>query len=420
MGVQDLLLTLRKKVPQAFKTFPLGLPSESHKDCIVSIDGFIYITRYSRVYGPTNWVSPFLSLLSELKQMKVDPIVVLDTPEGRPVEKAVADVKRKQAKDASQEKLETLTRGIQIIEQADSSVPLSPQNEATVMKVWGILLRSRKYGSTIADMGMIDPVTQRGVASRKIRVLPPHPGLVMLRNAVPMLTELKDSAERAVTPLSREVILEFGDVLRKMGIYVLNARHCEGEALCTKLQQSKVCEIVMSDDSDVLPYGATRVWRLVQDKTIEEINLNVVLEGMGMTYDKFVDFCILCGTDFNNRIKGVGPVKALKLLDKHGSLDGISDFMQSNGGNIDDLNYHRVREIFRHGADDQSLSGVERDMECTRCRSTECIASSLEAFSRKHGVYLSDHTLEKVMGILLPGREVHIRSNGYTLPIDKV
>ena len=34
-----------------------------------------------------------------------------------------------------------------------------------------------------------------------------------------------------------------------------------------------------------------------------------VIEGLGLTPDQFIDVCILCGCDYCDSIKGIGPVK---------------------------------------------------------------------------------------------------------------
>jgi 5'-3' exonuclease len=39
-----------------------------------------------------------------------------------------------------------------------------------------------------------------------------------------------------------------------------------------------------------------------------------ILEGLEMTQDQFVDLCILLGCDYCDKIKGIGPKNALKLI----------------------------------------------------------------------------------------------------------
>lgn len=37
--------------------------------------------------------------------------------------------------------------------------------------------------------------------------------------------------------------------------------------------------------------------------------------------DQFIDLCILCGCDYTSNIRGIGPVKALSLIQKHGTIE---------------------------------------------------------------------------------------------------
>ena len=44
------------------------------------------------------------------------------------------------------------------------------------------------------------------------------------------------------------------------------------------------------------------------------MNLEVALSQLGLTMDEFIDVCILCGCDYCENIKGIGPVSAVKLV----------------------------------------------------------------------------------------------------------
>lgn len=55
-----------------------------------------------------------------------------------------------------------------------------------------------------------------------------------------------------------------------------------------------------------------------------------MLSGLGLTYEQFVDLCILCGCDYCSSIKGVGPKTALKLVKQHGSLEKIIAALQAD------------------------------------------------------------------------------------------
>ena len=44
-------------------------------------------------------------------------------------------------------------------------------------------------------------------------------------------------------------------------------------------------------------------------------------QGMSVSMDQFIDVCIMCGCDYVNNIRGIGPVRALQMIQKHGSVE---------------------------------------------------------------------------------------------------
>lgn len=48
-----------------------------------------------------------------------------------------------------------------------------------------------------------------------------------------------------------------------------------------------------------------------------------VVEQLQLTRDQFIDLCILCGCDYTGKISGIGPVRALNLIQKHGSIENV-------------------------------------------------------------------------------------------------
>ena len=71
-------------------------------------------------------------------------------------------------------------------------------------------------------------------------------------------------------------------------------------------------------------YGAPLL-RGVTDKKrpLMEIDSKVVLEALSLPRQLFVDFALLVGTDFTQRLPNVGPVRALEFIRSHGSIEEI-------------------------------------------------------------------------------------------------
>lgn len=47
---------------------------------------------------------------------------------------------------------------------------------------------------------------------------------------------------------------------------------------------------------------------------INEFDRAKALAGLNLDDNQFVDFCILCGCDYAGTIRGIGPIRALQLI----------------------------------------------------------------------------------------------------------
>ena len=82
---------------------------------------------------------------------------------------------------------------------------------------------------------------------------------------------------------------------------------------------------VISEDSDVLAYGSNI---LLCDLNISNGDCNVIylpslLKSLDMNYNQFIEFCVMCGTDYNTNIPGIGIIKCYELIKKYNSIENI-------------------------------------------------------------------------------------------------
>lgn len=109
----------------------------------------------------------------------------------------------------------------------------------------------------------------------------------------------------------------------------------EGEAQAAHMARRGDVWGCVSQDHDTLLCGAPR---LVKNLTVtgrrklpgrnryvdvepELVVLEEVLDGVGLTREQLVDVALLCGTDFNDGVKGIGPKRGLKKIGEHGSIE---------------------------------------------------------------------------------------------------
>lgn len=132
------------------------------------------------------------------------------------------------------------------------------------------------------------------------------------------------------------------DYLESLGIPVLQAVG-DGEQLCSFLCRKDYVKASYSVDSDNLAFGCKCMIQKVDalsDQPLSCLYLDKILETIGLNYLSFVDLCIMMGCDYNDNIKGIGPVKALKLITDHHSIDNLP--IQD----VSVLNHDLCRKIF--------------------------------------------------------------------------
>lgn len=133
--------------------------------------------------------------------------------------------------------------------------------------------------------------------------------------------------QKRLVRASREQSEEVKQLLRLMGVPVLDAP-CEAEATCAALAKAGKVFATGTEDADALTFGTPILLRHLnaaesRKLPIVEVNLEAALAGLQLTHAQFIDLCILCGCDYTDSIKGIGPVTALKLVREHGSIEEI-------------------------------------------------------------------------------------------------
>jgi flap endonuclease-1 len=134
--------------------------------------------------------------------------------------------------------------------------------------------------------------------------------------------------------LTREMVDEAIRLLQLMGIPTVQAPS-EGEAQAAHMAQAGAVWAAASKDYDALLFGAPRLLRFLtitgreflpskgtsRPITPELIDQPRLLAALDLNREQLIDLAILVGTDFNKGVKGIGPKKALALLQRYGSID---------------------------------------------------------------------------------------------------
>merc|ERR1712098_469474 len=136
-----------------------------------------------------------------------------------------------------------------------------------------------------------------------------------------------DKQNRRLVKVTKDHVADVKVLLKHMGIPYVDAP-CEAEAQCAELVKAGKVYAAGTEDMDALTFGTNVLLRHLtfseaRKMPIKEFHVANVLEGFEMDQDQFVDLCILLGCDYVDKIKGIGPKKAIELVKKHKSIEEI-------------------------------------------------------------------------------------------------
>ena len=308
MGIKGLSKFLKSKFPENLKTIHLSQYEE--KKIAVDISSYLY--KYKCTCGEREWATAFTRFLLRLRKINIHPIPVFDS-QARP-EKDEEIKSRKENKKNLREKTDLL-----------------------------------EYDLTVArETGEVSEELQSFHEKRKLeakRNLTENGKIIELNlNSIEFEIQKRRKQEVSIT---REDIEKVQGILEILGIQFIIAPH-EAEAYCAELCAHGGVEAILTEDTDSLAYACPKVLYSLHlsELTCYEIEYSELLKSMNFTSEQFLDFCIMCGNDYNDNIAGIGPVKAFSLLSDCGCIEEIEQ-------DTSVLNYQRGRELFRISSNEE-------------------------------------------------------------------
>lgn len=323
MGISNLNKFLRGKCPDVFE--PINLTDLSYFKGAVDIS--LYVFKYKTIFGDM-WLNALMSLLMCFRQNDIHVCFIYDT--SAPEEKNEERARRKEHKEKIENRVMELS----------------------------IALDKAKL------TGEIDPILiefGESIATKNQKTLPKS--LLRVSKQVELKTDLKTIEYEILRKQNQAIGVTKDDfvmskrLLDMTGIPWFDAI-AEAETTCSDLCIRNKVDVVFSEDTDVMCYGAPLFITKINtaDNTAVLIKHTNVLEQLGLTKDQFTDFCIMCGTDYNKNIPKIGPEKAYKLIKEFINIDGIA----ASGIDVTILNHVRVREIFKEY--------VHKDVDVSYCK----------------------------------------------------
>ncbi len=329
MGIKDLRPFIEKKCPGIVKEISI----KDLGGAKVSVDIMVFLYKYLRSAGEENWIPFMIQCLSTFVRYRVDIVCVFD---GKlvPKEKEKERAKRRENTQTIHNKIKEIKELIEVVKAEHGPI----EDKKTITAVNNILAKQRNIeGHSIINF------------KKRSTIL-----WVLNQN----LTKW----EKQTLFVTEEHIQLTKELCKILRIPVYQAKG-EGETICACLCLGQKVDAVYTQDTDVLAYGCpVQLYDFdVKNETVKMMYLEDVLDGFGFTFEQFQDFCIMLSCDYNDRVKGVGPVYAYDLLDECISIEGIletspDEFLtkktKTAGKKVQEdveiLNYERCRELFKY------------------------------------------------------------------------
>lgn len=322
MGVKGLKQFLLAKFPQALTRYHLSHLSGKK----VAVDILTPLYKYKAAMGD-NWLTGILSFLLLFPKYNIHATVFADGP-CVPIEKKEEQQKRSSARDKIKEKVASITAALEKFQSTGEVDEI-----LTTLPIEASSQKSLLLGTPSIDVELVEMYLEK--------------------------------IKKQVVHISKEDMEKVAAVCHALEISFYIARE-EAESMCSWLCLTGQVDAVVTEDSDVLAYGAP-VW--ISDLDFQgnclRIQLEDVLRETGFTREQFVDFCILCGTDFNHRVDKLGPVTAFSMLQKFQNIEAVCREKKISG---EELNTQAVRAIFSNPCQRAVRSRVDTTERVCRIR----------------------------------------------------
>lgn len=311
MGIKGLNQFLRDTCPGIFEEINI----EQYAFKKVAVDISLYMCKYKAISGD-RWLTSILNLVTCFRRRNVHCIFIYDG--ASPPEKMAEQAERREARGKIWESIDVLESAMTEYHETGKILPVLVEF----------------YDAYMAKTGN----------ARAPRLRKSHNSVAAPEIDIPTVRVLIDKKRQQlfrISPADFELTRALFTVL-KIPFYIAPM---EAETMCADLCKRGLVDCVLTEDTDVLAYGASIFLSkldLCTGKCRRVIHIDL-LTTLELTADEFLDFCIMCGTDYNKNIPKIGPAKSFALIEKHRNVETIAvntDF------DISILNHNRTRELF--------------------------------------------------------------------------
>ena len=316
MGIKGLNDIIKKYCPNILKN-EIKLSEYTYKK--IAIDTTLYMFKYKAILGD-KWLNGFLNLIICLRKNNIHCVFIEDG-------KAPAEKSNERKKRAEQK--EKLENKIYDIESALNKYYNTNEIDDILLKIC-----ESENNDKIKNL-FRDDLSNIKTQTFNIKICEAYFRKVQNQNV----------------KIEENDFILIRELFKYLGIPYFKSEK-EAETMCCYLASHGYVDAVLSEDTDVLAYKTGKFLTKINtsSETCIEIDFLELIENLNLDEDSFLDLCIMCGNDYNDNIKGIGPDKSYKLLKEFKSIEEIEKILdiktKLNKYDTSILNYKKTRELF--------------------------------------------------------------------------
>lgn len=137
----------------------------------------------------------------------------------------------------------------------------------------------------------------------------------------------KSKYESRSQELSNDVISTTKKLLDLLDVpYTTAPQAAESQAAYMTMESDDI-QSAVSDDYDTLVFGSEKTIRqfTTSSNSVEVMRIAETLSDLEISHEQLVLSTILCGTDYNNGVSGIGPKTAVKIVRDNPTIDEIRE-----------------------------------------------------------------------------------------------
>lgn len=294
MGIKNLMQFLKKKHNECISVKNI----EELRDKTICIDTPCLVYKYK--FSSENWINQMIYFIVQNIQNNTDMLFIM---EGKsPVEKKSTQIQRRESRD-------------------------KVNNKTKYLKV--LLDEYKETGKISEELN-----TEWKKLSKDD----------FTENQFERIIKKRESYNISVTNEDYNILQKLLDSFNVSWITSEN----EAETLCGYINNVKKCDYIYSHDSDVLAYtGVNGFINEInfKEKSFTFVCKKTILKELKINEEQFIEFCILCGTDYNvNDIKKFGIISSYNFISSNKQIND----MKLDQDIREKLNVDFVKNKFSH------------------------------------------------------------------------